>query len=112
MEIKELKRENDFLTATLSGRMDAITAAEFTSQLEKWLEEEQKSFTIDCSNLDYISSAGLRAILIIAKKVRALDGKLQLAALQESVHTVFAISGFDKIIPLFPTLEDSVATQQ
>ena len=109
MEIKELKRENSLLTATLSGRMDAITAAEFTNQLDSWITEEQKSFTIDCGQLDYISSAGLRAILIIAKKVRALDGKLQLAALQESVQTVFEISGFDKIIPIFANLDDAAA---
>lgn len=107
MEIKELKRTNDLLTATLSGRMDAITATEFTNQLESWITESQKSFTIDCSQLDYISSAGLRAILMVAKKVRGLDGKLQLAALQESVQTVFEISGFDKIIPIFANLDDA-----
>ncbi len=107
MEIKELKRTNDLLTATLSGRMDAITATEFTNQLESWITENQKSFTIDCSQLDYISSAGLRAILMVAKKVRGLDGKLQLAALQESVQTVFEISGFDKIIPIFANLDDA-----
>ncbi|MEA3332153.1 MAG: STAS domain-containing protein [Pseudomonadota bacterium] len=109
MEIKELKRENDLLTATLSGRMDAITAAEFTSQLENWITQELKSFTIDCGQLDYISSAGLRAILMAAKKVRSLDGKLQLAALQESVQTVFEISGFDKIIPIFANLDDAAS---
>lgn len=109
MEIKELKRENDFLTATLSGRMDAITAAEFTSQLESWIAEGRESFTIDCSRLDYISSAGLRAILKIAKKVRSLDGKLHLVALQKSVQTVFEISGFNKIIPLFANLDDAAA---
>ena len=111
MEIKELKRENNLLTAALSGRMDAITATEFTNQLESWIDDGQKSFTIDCGQLDYISSAGLRAILIIAKKVRALDGKLQLAALQESVQTVFEISGFDKIIPLFANIDDAAAAQ-
>ncbi len=109
MEIKELKRENDLLTATLSGRMDAITAAEFTNQLESWIVEGRKSFIIDCGQLDYISSAGLRAILIIAKKVRGLDGKLQLAALQESVQTVFEISGFDKIIPIFANIDDAAS---
>ncbi len=109
MEVKELKRENALLTATLSGRMDAITATKFTSQLENWIAEGVKSFTIDCSQLDYISSAGLRALLISAKKVRGLEGKLQLAALQESVQTVFEISGFNKIIPIFVNLDDTTA---
>lgn len=107
MEIKELKRDGDLLTATLSGRMDAITATEFTTQLESWIAEGLNSFTIDCSQLDYISSAGLRAILIVAKKTRGLDGNFQLAALQESVQTVFEISGFNKIIPIFASLDDT-----
>lgn len=110
MEIKELKRENVRLTATLSGRMDAITATEFTTQLESWISDGIKSFAIDCSQLDYISSAGLRAILIIAKKVRGNEGKLELAALQESVQTVFEISGFNKIIPIFANLDDAASS--
>jgi anti-anti-sigma factor len=110
MEIKELNRKENLLTASLSGRMDAITATEFTTQLEGWINEGLKSFTIDCSQLDYISSAGLRAILIIAKKVRGLEGELQLAALQESVQTVFEISGFNKIIPIFANLDDTTAS--
>ena len=109
MEIKELKREEDILTATLSGRMDAITATEFTIKLEGWIDEGLHNFIIDCSQLDYISSAGLRAILIIAKKLKGLDGKLKLAALQESVQTVFEISGFNKIIPIFANLDDAEA---
>ena len=107
MEIKELKRKDETLTAILSGRMDAITATNFSNQMETWMESEVKSFIIDCSELDYISSAGLRAILMAAKKIRGLNGSLQLAALQESVHNVFRISGFDKIIPIAPTLDDA-----
>ncbi len=107
MEIKELKREKELLTATLSGRMDAITATEFTTRLEDWIDEGLRDFIIDCGQLDYISSAGLRSILIIAKKLKGLEGELKLAGLQESVQTVFAISGFNKIIPIFASLDDA-----
>jgi len=109
MEITELKYEDGRLTAGLSGRMDAITASEFTKQLEIWIADGKKNFVIDCSKLDYISSAGLRSVLIIAKKVRTIEGKLQLAALQESVHNVFEISGFDKIIPILTNVDDAEA---
>ena len=107
MEIKELKCNEESMTAALSGRMDALTAPEFTAQLEEWIGAGRINFTIDCSELDYISSAGLRALLIIAKKLSGMNGKLQLAALQESVQTVFEISGFNKIIPLFASLDDA-----
>ncbi len=108
MEIKELKSEGEALVATLSGRMDAMTGGEFTDQMGIWIEAGLENFIIDCSKLDYISSAGLRAILMAAKRIKSLNGSLQLAALQESVNNVFSISGFDKIIPIKETLEDAL----
>ena len=108
IEIKELTRKDEALTLSLGGRMDAITAADFTAHMETWIESGLKNFTADCSQLDYISSAGLRAILTVAKQIRSRDGSLQLAALQESVRTVFKISGFDKIIPIAETLDDAL----
>jgi len=108
MEIKELKREGKTITLNLEGRMDAISAPDFSRQMEAWIETGLKNFAIECSQLDYISSAGLRAILMVAKKLRGQGGNLRLASLQESVHTVFAISGFDKIIPITETLDDAI----
>ncbi len=108
MEIKEFKRKDETLVATLSGRMDAMTSTGFTDQMGVWTETGLKSFIIDCSALDYISSAGLRAILVTAKKIKTINGSLQLAALQENVHNVFSISGFDKIIPITATLDDAL----
>lgn len=108
MEIKKLKCKDENLVATLSGRMDAMTATGFTDQLEEWIASGHKSFIIDCSALDYISSAGLRAILVTAKKIKTINGSLQLASLQENVHNVFRISGFDKIVPIKACLDDAL----
>lgn len=108
MDIKELKRDGNTMTVNLEGRMDAMSAPDFSSQMDAWIEAGLEDFAIECSQLDYISSAGLRAILMVAKKLRGQGGNLRLAALQESVHTVFSISGFDKIIPIAKTLDDDV----
>jgi len=107
MEIKEIKRNEDGITAALSGRLDTLTAAEFTAAVDKWLADgDVKVCGIDCSGLDYISSSGLRAILMLAKKLQSSGGSLRLAGLQESVHNVFTISGFDKIIPIVDQLDE------
>jgi len=108
MEIKELKRDGKTITVNLEGRMDAMSAPDFSRQMETWIETGLENFAVECGQLDYISSAGLRAILMVAKKLRGQGGNLRLAALQESVHTVFTISGFDKIIPITKTLVDAV----
>jgi anti-anti-sigma factor len=112
MEIKELERNGTTITASLEGRMDALSAPDFSRQMDAWIESGLEKLAIECSRLDYISSAGLRAILITAKKLRARSGSLRLAALQENVRTVFTISGFDKIIPIAATLADAVKEQR
>ena len=108
MKIKEVERDGTSMTIALDGRMDAMTSPEFSSRLEGWIGDGVKHCVIDCSRLDYISSAGLRAMLLLAKELQGRGGEVQLAALQETVQEVFAISGFDKIISIVATLDDVV----
>jgi anti-anti-sigma factor len=108
MKIKEVKRDGTSMTVGLEGRMDAMTSPEFNNRLDGWIGEGVTDFFIDCSQLDYISSAGLRAMLLVAKELKGRGGDLQLASLQETVHTVFTISGFDKIISIVESFDDAV----
>ena len=55
---------------------------------------------VDFSRLNFISSSGLRVLLIAAKKLSATQGKLVLCDMQEHIHEVFIISGFDQLIPI------------
>ena len=109
MKIKEVERDGTSMIIALEGRMDAMTSPEFSSRLDGWIADGVKGFVIDCSQLDYISSAGLRAMLLVAKELQGRGGDLHLAALQETVHTVFTISGFDKIISIVATPDDAAA---
>jgi len=96
------------MTIALEGRMDAMTSPEFSNRLDAWIAGGVNSFVVDCSQLDYISSAGLRAILLVARDLQGRGGACSLAALQETVQTVFTISGFDKIISIVATPGDAV----
>jgi anti-anti-sigma factor len=61
-----------------------------------------------CFNeIDYISSAGLRVVLMAGKKLMSLNGKLALVNMPEKVFSVFKMSGFDKILKIYPSLEES-----
>jgi stage II sporulation protein AA (anti-sigma F factor antagonist) len=108
MEIIKSGKENNALIIKINGRMDAVTAPEFEKTLNAWIDESEKYFVVDLSSLEYISSAGLRSILVIAKKLKALSGKIILAAMEESVNEVFEISGFNSIIPIHDTVQAAI----
>jgi len=107
MEIQK-RKEDKAMVVTVSGRMDAVTASDFESALGDLMAQGNKRFVIDFTDLDYISSAGLRSILAAAKKLKGMDGKLSLACLQEVVREVFDISGFSAIIPIYDSVETAL----
>jgi anti-anti-sigma factor len=108
MEIIKTGKENNALVFKVNGRMDALTAPEFEKTVSLWIDEGEKCFVVDLSALEYISSAGLRNILVIAKKLKAINGKILLAAMEESVNEVFTISGFNSIIPIHDTVQAAI----
>jgi anti-anti-sigma factor len=71
----------------------------------EWLEQGETSFIINLGEVNYMSSAGLRSILIVAKKLKEQDGKLIFVNLREEVQKIFRISGFSSMIPTYESLE-------
>jgi anti-anti-sigma factor len=108
MEIIKFGKENNALVIKVNGRMDAVTAPEFENKMGLWIDEGEKCFVVDLGSLEYISSAGLRSILIIAKKLKSINGKILLAAMEESVNEVFEISGFNSIVPIHDTVQAAI----
>lgn len=96
------------IIVTVSGRMDALSAPEFEKKVGGWMDEGETNFIIDLAMLDYISSAGLRSMLILTKELKAKDGQLLLVALTDTVQEVFEISGFSSIIPICKSVESAI----
>jgi anti-sigma B factor antagonist len=95
------------LTLALSGRLDGTTVQAVEEAFLKELEGGATRFVFDLERLDYVSSAGLRVMLLAAKKTRAIGGKLALFGLNDNVKDVFEISGFHKIFALFATRSEA-----
>ncbi len=106
MEIK-IDRQDDIMVLSLSGRMDAVSSPAFDKELERLISESNKRFILDLSALDYISSAGLRSILLVSKRLKQEGGALLLSCLKDMVKEVFDISGFSSIIPIYDTVESA-----
>lgn len=102
-------------TATVllaSGRIDQATSEDFLAAFRRFLEVGQecaRPFVIDFSGVDYISSVGLRALMMISREVKAKGGKICLAALQPLVREVFGIARFDLVIPCFDSVDVAIA---
>ena len=103
MEINTRKEKNAVIVI-VKGSLDAVSSGEFEKELGTLMDKGENTFVIDFGELDYISSAGIRSILITAKKLKAREGYLSLCSLKDLVEEVFKISGFRSIIPIYESV--------
>jgi anti-anti-sigma factor len=85
----------------LGGEVDSVSASELESRVLPLLEQGVKELLIDCTDLAYINSAGLRVFLLAAKQL-APDGMLSFCGLAPNVRLVFETIGFDRILTIHP----------
>jgi anti-anti-sigma factor len=109
MEIST-RTSNDIHIVAIAGSLDSATAPEAQKALDAVVAGAKK-VALDFSQLDYISSAGLRVLLGVAKKLRSSGGTLGMFGLNQSVREVFDISGFSAILPVYPSEAEAVAAQ-
>ncbi|MCP4023284.1 MAG: STAS domain-containing protein [Desulfobacteraceae bacterium] len=105
--------EHEILNQTdlifLNGRIDARSAPGVNEEIGKILDAGKNKMLINFKGLEYISSAGLRVLITVAKKTKALGKDLVLCSLDEKIYEVFDISGFTAIFKIFETQEDALA---
>lgn len=102
------RKDGDTVVVAITGRLDAVSSPDFDKEMNALMEQGENAFILDLEKLEYISSAGLRSILAVAKKLKGEKGGLCLASLQEMVREVFEISGFDSIIPIYDSLDSAL----
>jgi anti-anti-sigma factor len=107
MEIST-RRQGEAWIVALAGNLDSATSPKAQQELESIVSRGAHRIAVDFSALDYISSAGLRVLLGIAKTVKAKGGALRTFGLNHTVREVFDISGFSTILPVFPTEADAL----
>jgi anti-anti-sigma factor len=98
----------DILVLKPSGRIDANTAQAFEEESLRHVNASLNRIIIDFSLLDYLSSAGLRALLIIARGVKNQGGDAIMCSLPDNINNVIKISGFDTILGVYSTVEDAI----
>lgn len=108
MEIN-FEEKIDIAVVSINGNVDALTAGELTEFLHQKIDSGHSKVVIDLSGVDFMSSAGLRAILMALKETRRNDGDLRLAGAQSGVDKVLKMSGFNMILKSLPTVDEALS---
>ena len=108
IEVAE-ERTDDALVLLPVGRLDSSNARAFESIVMERIGGGEKRLIVDFSRLDFISSAGMRVLLIAAKALKTSEGSLVLCSMKNHIQEVFRISGFDRIIPITESREASAS---
>lgn len=100
------------VVVSVQGRLDAVTSPELVANLAALLAKGEILFLLNMNELEFISSAGLRSHLTIAKKLKEKQGKLLFAGLRGTVEEVFNISGFLTIFTAFDSEEAALRAME
>ena len=108
MEITVTKGNIDIVA--ISGSIDALTSAEFIKVLNEHIHNGHPNVIVDFGQVEFMSSAGLRAILASVKEARAAGGDFRLAAPQPGIDKVLKMAGYHNILKIFPTVEEALTS--
>ena len=106
------KRFADTVAVFPTGRIDHASADAFKAALAPYLAgvaSGRDRAVIDLAGVEYISSVGLRVLMLASKQVKAQGGALAVSDLQPVVREIFEISRFNLVLEVFPTLRDALA---
>ena len=95
---------------TVNGHVDSQTATQLDDALSALASKGTNKIVVNLGELAYMSSAGVRALVKAAKAMKAAGGELKLAAMPEMVKSVMYTVGLDKIVNLYATVDEAMAS--
>ncbi len=107
MEILESKT-NGILILAFNGRLDAITSNAAQERIVSLIDKGETRLIADLSQLEYISSAGLRVFIMAAKRLKTGNGKIVLCSLTDPIKEIFDIAGFSALFPAHAARDEAL----
>ena len=111
MEINE-KELGDVRILAIAGRMDTSTSPVAEAAINRLLDAGVRKMVLNLAGTEYVSSSGLRVLLIAAKKLAATGGKLRLCQTNSVVREILDISGFSTFLDIRETEKEALAEMQ
>lgn len=107
MEIRE-KQTGGVYIIEVEGKLDSKTSSQMEKCLVSAIDNGNKEIILDFTALDFISSAGLRVLLIGVKKLKLVNGKIVLVSVKDYIKEILEISGFHTLFQVYPNLEEAL----
>src|ERR1700739_2062394 len=104
-----MPRKDHAAVLPLKGEIDLHVSPSVTASLNARIEKKPQRLVVDLSDVTYIDSAGLAALIEAMQKVEGYGGKFLLAGLQETVRSIFEISRLDQVFQIFPDVDAALA---
>jgi anti-anti-sigma factor len=104
-----LADEDEVPVVTLTGRLDGFGAQQLETGLKEIVRDDTRSVIFNLGGVDYLSSAGIRVLLGLKKKLKQRDGTLALINVRDFPKNVLEMSGFLKVLVIYPTLQEAQA---
>ena len=96
----EIKEQNGSYIGILTGWIDTAEASQFLEDLKTLMANANKSIELDCAQLEYICSLGLRGVLQLKKETVAKGGSLILTHVQGEVQKILILTGFNRLLDI------------
>lgn len=90
----DIKEQNGGMVAFFKGRLDTPSAVQAQQDMDPLMQNADKEVILDCTDLEYISSSGLRLFLALRKETVAKGGKVVIEHINEDIQAVFTMTGF------------------
>ncbi len=107
MEINEQKTDQCVIIG-ITGRLDTTNYSMLEKKLMDLIDSHHDKILVECSKMDYVSSSGLRILLMALKKISLAKGKFVLCGLQENIREIFEISGFTNIFEIYSSQDEAL----
>ncbi|MFI0434259.1 MAG: STAS domain-containing protein [Parachlamydiaceae bacterium] len=104
----KIEARGDVLVLRISGRLDAVSSPAAEKKVFDHVNNGHRKLLFDFGGVDYLSSAGMRMLLSITKKLRTLSGRLVLFSVAPNVIDILKMSGFDHVLEIVQTEEDGL----
>ena len=106
--IKGAERASEWSIVSVKGRLDTITASDLEKKTIAWIGEGHRMLLLDLAGVEFLSSAGIRAILVVAKKTKELQGTLAIAGLQGIAKEAFNLSACNTILSTYTSVDSAL----
>ena len=93
------EHQDDTAVARIEGRIDSANTAEFQRVLESGLNPTAQTVVMDFEKVVFMSSSGLRVVLMLSKQLRKRGARTAVCSLPSSIREIFAVTGFNRVVP-------------